>query len=96
MVFPAAALLSLVAELVHLGVPYCTGPDAWTGTALVGQIGSSLAVLAWNASVPAALVALVMLTAKRLPRGMSAAVMTCVLFSAAVVAAMIVLATDDS
>lgn len=96
MAFPALALLSLVAELAYIGVPYYTGPDAWTGADLIGQIVFSLAVLAWNASVPAALVALVIFTRKHLPRGLPVAAPSCVLFSAAVVAAMILLTTDDS
>ena len=81
MIFPGLALLSLVAELVYLDVPYCTGPNAWTGAALMGQIVSSLVVLVWNASVPAALVALVIFTSKHIPRGMPVAATTCVLFS---------------
>jgi len=96
MVFPAVALLSIAAELVYLGVPYYVGPDAWRGADLTGQILWSLGVLAWNASVPVALAALLSLAAKRLPRGMPVAAVTCLLFSAAVIAAMILLTVDDS
>lgn len=96
MVPPAVALISLVAELVFSGVPYYTGPDAWTGADLAVQILCSLGLLSWNASVPVVLVVLVVLTAKYLPKGMPVAAVTCVFFSGAVVTAMVQLAVDDS
>lgn len=95
LLFPALAVLCVAAELIHLGLPYLTDPQS-SRADLVEQALASLGALAWNAMVPGALVVLVLVTVRAWPRGLPLAAGTCVVFSGAVIAAMIVLALDDS